>query len=266
MKCAKDTEDQAYHLFRAYEAEKVSKHIGPDPYCCNVSAACAATTAAKNFCQEYHMGETTYWDENFPETHDISGLALDEATAFFSETLAPQFVLHINPGIPTDHEIRSLQKVARRNISTTSRIQDAFRRASRTFSAGDSTGSSSGPQSQRGRPSKMTDEQYCEGRSSVRRRSSASSMERAREHCRNIRTRLHNEFGDDTIYHRLELPPELQENKPSYLNDVAFPDRATSLATEFLKLRSSQHIIESLCHKICPDERHLEFGATAVSS
>jgi len=92
--------DTQYHIFRAYRLRQ-GMCEGPEPTQRKVSAACAATAAAKDFAKEYKIGSTTYFDDNFPNTHNVSRLALDEAAAFFGEKLAPEFILNISPGIPS---------------------------------------------------------------------------------------------------------------------------------------------------------------------
>ncbi|KAJ9652359.1 hypothetical protein H2198_008398 [Neophaeococcomyces mojaviensis] len=102
------------------------------PQTCKVSAPCATTAAAKDFCGEYKIGETAYWDDSFPNTHNVSKIALDEAATIFGKELKPDFVLSISPGIPTQKEIDTLHRVASRNASTNLKIRyhfDSLRRA-----------------------------------------------------------------------------------------------------------------------------------------
>ena len=192
------------------------------------------------------MANTTYWDDSFPNTHNVSSLALDEAAAIFGSDLAPDFVLSVSPGIPTDKQIHTLKRIASRNASTASKIRTHLSSLRRAFSAPhlDNTMPNSPVVPTRSN----TDPAVHNSGFNVSRTgtdTSTRSIEKERKHQTALRERLKNDFNDEGIYHRLELHQEGPDSKP-YLNDVANADRAIKSAKTFLQLHQTQTTIKQL--------------------
>lgn len=122
-----------YHLFRTYEAGKSSTDTSPSPKACAVSAACAATAAAKTFMKEYTINRTTYLDEELPATHNISRIAIDEIASLHGSVLEPEFVLNLSSGLPTPEQVHSLERTAYKNASRKSQAEYRFPTLSRLF-------------------------------------------------------------------------------------------------------------------------------------
>jgi len=250
LKRGKSDTTQQYHLFRTYPTGERTTYAGPDPTKCRVSQACAATAAAKDFSKEYNIGSTTYWDDTFPHTHNVSALALDEAAALFDTNggakTAPAFILSISPGIPTDDEIGCLQKCARKNASVTHRAKTAamfhLRRVNSDrimVNRGDAE-----PQDQKSQSCPtLPGHEFNVKRTDTN--SSISSLKTERKHQKAIRTRLEHDFGDRQLYHRLELEQDDSIMKP-YLNDITEPEKAMDLTKKYLMLPATLSIIESL--------------------
>lgn len=236
--------DPDYRIFRSYQA-KQGMRAGPPPTRCKVSDACAATAAAKDFAKEFNIYGTTYFDDNFPNTHNVSRLALDEAAPFFGENVAPEFILNISPGIPSEKQIMSLQEVASKNGPAAFRFQFKLRRA---FSADGTTRTMARQilQPQRARsedtvPSPGEAEQ-CLGRPNT-------SFKHELKHQNLIREYLAQQFGSGCqhLYHRLDLGSQRGKSGPTpYLNDIAKREDAIKLADSFLKRPETQQLLTIL--------------------
>lgn len=110
-------EGPKYDIFRSYRCAKTSGpfyHPGPDPGTCKVSSVCAATGATKYLLQPHSIGSTTYSDNGFPNPHNITDLALDEAYHIYGEKPPLSVVVNIGPGIPSEHDVKKLQRLARK--------------------------------------------------------------------------------------------------------------------------------------------------------
>ncbi|KAK5084628.1 hypothetical protein LTR05_005706 [Lithohypha guttulata] len=263
VKRDKHEQGHKYHLFRAYRPVEGSNQAGPDPTKCKVSAACAATTAAKDFCREYALNGTTYWDDSFPNTHNVSGLALDESSTIFGEHVAPQFVLSISPGIPTDKDIDTLRGIAHKNASTTFKVRHGLMSLPglRRVYSGNGTIKSPDhrPASEMRSQSAPTFSRFGVSVKRSNTGSSIESFEQERVHQKTIKHRLTDQFRDDTIYHRLELLADKSNERP-YLDDIAAPERANKLADSFLKLPQTSHEIDRLisrCRIQVPDHENI---------
>lgn len=245
---------QQYHLFRTYRSGARAQHSGPEPTKCRVSQACAATAAAKDFSKEYRIASTTYLDDTFPHTHNVSELALDEAAALFHTNdgtkTAPAFILSISPGIPTDNEIGQLQKCARKNASITFRVRTAPRFYLRRAKTDEGMVNQVEPEPQDQKRS-ISCPALLGHEVSVKRTdtdSSISSVETERKHQEAIKDRLGRDFQDRTLYHRLELLQDKSVTKP-YLNDIAEPERAMDLTERYLMLPATVSVIDRLVAK-----------------
>lgn len=73
--------------------------------------------------------------------------------------------------------------------------------------------------------------------------SSITSLKTERKHQEAIKERLERDFGDRTLYHRLELFKSIE--KP-YLNDITEPDKAIDLTKNYLMLSDTSSVIASL--------------------
>lgn len=112
-----DEVNREYEIFRAYRTTNTPGPFyrpGPDPESCNVSSVCAATGATKYLLQPYTIGSTTYSDNGFPNPHNITEIAMDEANHIFGEKPPLSIIVNIGPGIPSDHDIEKLQKLSRK--------------------------------------------------------------------------------------------------------------------------------------------------------
>ena len=92
-------------------------HDGPDPAQCKVSAACAATGAAKYLLAPYKIGSTTFSDKNFPNPHNISSLALDEAYQICGGKPRISIMVNIGPGIPSPNDVKELEQMSIKAVS-----------------------------------------------------------------------------------------------------------------------------------------------------
>lgn len=110
------SDEPKYEIFRAYETRKTSGkyyHSGPNPRDLKVSAVCAATGATRYLLEPYSINNTTYSDDGFPNPHNITDLAMDEAYHIYGERPALSVIVNIGPGIPSDHDIEKLQFLSR---------------------------------------------------------------------------------------------------------------------------------------------------------
>jgi hypothetical protein len=115
-----------YQLFRSYRPTTHAAQpllAGPKPENCPVPEVFAATGAAKFFLQPYTIGETTFFDETFPQSHPISSIALDEATGLYGPGLEISVLLNIGPGIPAENDCKELDL---RSLGPISRLARRF--------------------------------------------------------------------------------------------------------------------------------------------
>ncbi|KAJ9611424.1 hypothetical protein H2200_004608 [Cladophialophora chaetospira] len=129
-------EDQpvTYQLLRSYNTKFDAAGpllSGPDPATLQITDVFAATAAAKFFLEPYMVGDVTLFDENFPQSHPISSIALDEAIGLFGENVEISVLLNIGPGIPSDEDYQELDMMSLTPVS----------RLARRFSWSSSTGS-----------------------------------------------------------------------------------------------------------------------------
>jgi len=103
-----------YELFRTYSlpapqvfgSVAAPSSISKDS---RTSAACAATAAAKHILKPYRHGKRTYFDTIFPMPHDISTLAIVEASHLCAGRDI-SFMANIGPGIPTQADLDVLEE------------------------------------------------------------------------------------------------------------------------------------------------------------
>ena len=123
-------DDREYHIFRTYPSNPPSTNSGkdyldgPNPKTCKISEACAATGAAQYFLKPYKIGNTSYFDADFPHPHKISSLALDEANSIFGEEAALSLILNVGPSLASDSDMKELK------ASSSSRIMRLARKFS----------------------------------------------------------------------------------------------------------------------------------------
>src|ERR1700759_577268 len=87
-----------YELFRTYHTTSADALPGPDPDRCRMPEIFAAAGAAKFFLGPRRIGKVTSFDENFPQSHPISELALEEATRLYGQHVDISVLLNIGPG------------------------------------------------------------------------------------------------------------------------------------------------------------------------
>jgi hypothetical protein len=92
-------------------------HDGPNPAQCKVSAACAATGAAKYLLAPYKIGSTSFFDKGFPNPHNISSLALDEAYQICGGKPRISVMVNVGPGIPSPKDVKELEQMSIKAVS-----------------------------------------------------------------------------------------------------------------------------------------------------
>ncbi|ETI29488.1 hypothetical protein G647_01941 [Cladophialophora carrionii CBS 160.54] len=115
-----DNQSATYELFRSYHATEFQTDLvlhGPEPADCRMPEVFAATGAAKFFLNPYKIGNTTFFDETFPQSHPISSVALDEAKCLYGREVEISILLNIGPGIPADKDCQELDLMALDPIS-----------------------------------------------------------------------------------------------------------------------------------------------------
>ncbi|OCT47442.1 hypothetical protein CLCR_03569 [Cladophialophora carrionii] len=115
-----DNQSATYELFRSYHATEFQTDLvlhGPEPADCRMPEVFAATGAAKFFLKPYKIGNTTFFDETFPQSHPISSVALDEAKCLYGREVEISILLNIGPGIPADKDCQELDLMALDPIS-----------------------------------------------------------------------------------------------------------------------------------------------------
>jgi hypothetical protein len=92
-------------------------HDGPNPAQCKVSAACAATGAAKYLLAPYKIGSTTFSDKGFPNPHNISSFAIDEAYQICGGKPRISIMVNVGPGIPSPKDVKELEQMSIKAVS-----------------------------------------------------------------------------------------------------------------------------------------------------
>lgn len=219
IESSKTEEPLRYQLFRTYmPRDKTSEFYcaGPDPATCRISAACAATGAAKGVLQPYQFG-ATFFDSRFPDPHPLSRLALNETFHMFGGKPSLSVILSIGPGIPTDNDLNEYKKLSRKFSWPARSSLQSFRRKP-------------GVETPTAQPHKQHPEQGARRTMTVDSWSStSSSSDEEKRLQQTIRDTLVNEYGDANIYCR--LGPLRSCDKLS-LNDVT----AVNLSNEEIKL------------------------------
>jgi hypothetical protein len=233
-----------YQIFRTYRTKKTSGpfyHSGPDPKSCSVSSACAATGATKFILQPYMIGSTTFSDNGFPNPHNITDLAMDEAYHVYGEKPPMSMIVNIGPGIPSDHDVEKLQKLSRRFSWADWWSSSSSSRSSSTKS----TSSASTPAS-----SALTGAQLTETPSRVDTSSSSSSeaeeVERQLEST--VKDRLEKDYQGRKIYMRLAPPPARDELA---LNDVLVICASSEEVDKFLELDQTKDLLREAARRYC---------------
>ena len=235
-----------YDIFRSYRTTKTSGrfyHSGPDPGTCNVSSICAATGATKYLLRPYTIGSTTYSDNGFPNPHNITDLAMDEAYHIYGEKAPLSVIVNIGPGIPSDHDIKKLQNLPRR-------FSWPF-----WLSSSDRTRSSLDPTTKTSLTSSTsTTSDHNLVRSPVRSDTSSSSSSEAEEVERQIeakiKDRLQTDYQDRKIFMRLAPPPSRDELA---LNDVHVIMASSEEVEIFLKRDRTKDLLTEAARRYCVD-------------
>jgi hypothetical protein len=220
IESSKQEESLRYQIFRTYEPrDKTSEYYcpGPDPAKCRISAACAATGAAKGVLQPYSLGPT-FFDSRFPDPHPISRLALDETFHMYGGKPSLSLVLNIGPGIPTDNDLKEYDKLSRKFTWPRRKSLQSFWKKPREESL---TAQPPQQQAEQGPDRSVTSTSWTSSCSS-------SSDEEMRQQ-KSIREKLKEEYGDANIYCRLG---PLQSRDLLSLNDVT----AVNVSNEEIKL------------------------------
>lgn len=247
VKRADEDSKQEYRLFRTYHPSSEAEHQGPDPARCNVSLACAATAAAKDFLSEYRLGidGVTYWDDSFPRTHNVSNLALDEADSIFGKASDLDFILNISPGVVSPADVDKLKRTASMHSSKAPTRRKWSPKRFFSFSK-----VTDDPQLQmwtEADPRTNGRRKYPE-RSDTSSSTSSDASERELGHQKAIRERLRHDprtADRHDIYFRLELTA--RGDKP-YLDDVAMPDHAMQLAHEYLQREDAKTTLRQIAN------------------
>jgi Patatin-like phospholipase len=233
-----------YEIFRSYPTTKTFGsfyHPGPDPGACKVSSACAATGATKYLLEPYTIGSTTFSDNGFPNPHNITDLALDEAYHIYGEKPPLSVIVNIGPGIPSDNDIEKLQNLSRK-FSWPTWLQSNNRSGSLSEKSSSATNST---------PTTMvTDSKIME--SPVRSETSSSSSSLAEEVERrieaNIKGRLSKDYQDQEIFIRLAPPPARDELA---LNDVHVISASSEEVDNFLKQDRTKDLLKEAARRYC---------------
>lgn len=233
-----------YEIFRSYRTAKSSGpfyHSGPDPGTCKVSSACAATGATKYLLEPYIIGSTTFSDNGFPNPHNITELALDEAYHVYGERPPLSVIVNIGPGIPSDNDIEKLQSLSRK-FSWPTWLQSNSRSGS--LSVKSTSNASSTPNEM------ISDSRLME--SPVRSETSSSSSSLAEEIERqievNIKDRLSKDYQHQEIFIRLAPPPARDELA---LNDVHVISASSEEVDKFLEQDRTKLLLKEAARRYC---------------
>lgn len=239
-------DNREYEIFRTYRTTKSSGpyyHPGPDPAACKVSSVCAATGATKYLLQPYTIGSTTYSDNGFPNPHNITELAMDEAYHIYGEKPPMSIIVNIGPGIPSDHDVEKLQRLSRK-FSWPYWLSGS----NRTGSTKNSTPTTSPTSS----ATTTSEAKWVE--SPVRSDTSSSASSEAekveREIEANIIERLHKDYANREIFIRLAPPPAPDELA---LNDVHVIGASSEEVDKFLQQDTTKESLREAAQLYCVD-------------
>lgn len=238
------TGGRKYDIFRAYRTEKTSGkfyHPGPDPATCKVSSICAATGATKYLLEPHTIGSTTYSDNGFPNPHNITDLAMDEAYHIYGPKAPLSVIVNVGPGIPSDNDILKLQVLGRTfswpswlPINTRVRLSP---KSSPSSSPTSSTKSSTELKDVVSPPRSDTSSSAS---------SEAEEVERQIEAA--IKERLQRDYHDEGIFMRLAPPPARDELA---LNDVDVISASSEEADRFLEKEETKDRLKEAARRYC---------------
>lgn len=86
---------------------------GPNPVTCTIADAFASTSAAKYILDSFSVSNVKFSDNGFPDPHNITDLAIDEAQSICGRDYPMSVVVNIGPGIPTRGDVRRLGGLAK---------------------------------------------------------------------------------------------------------------------------------------------------------
>lgn len=233
-----------YEIFRSYRPTNTSGpfyHSGPDPATCKVSSVCAATGATKYLLQPHTIGSTTYSDNGFPNPHNITDLAMDEAYHIYGEKPPLSAIVNIGPGIPSDHDVEKLQKLSRKFswpywLSGNTRTRSSLRNSSNTSATSSAT--ITGTQNLVESPN----------RSDTSSSSSSEAEEVERQIEATIKERLQKDYHDRRIFMRLAPPPARDELA---LNDVHAICASSEEVDKFLEQDETKERLKEAARRYC---------------
>lgn len=235
-----------YEMFRSYRTTKTSGpfyHSGPDPGSCKVSSVCAATGATKYLLQPYTIGSTTYSDNGFPNPHNITELAMDEAYHLYGEKPPLSVIVNIGPGIPSDNDVEKLENLSRKfswpNWLSSTRPRSSLHsnNTSTNTSPISSTSTDSDP--------KLTESPY---RSDTSSSSSSEAEQVERQIEATIKDRLKRDYDNGKIFIRLAPPPSSDE---SALNDVHVIFASSKAVDNFLEQDRTKERLTEAARRYC---------------
>src|SRR5947209_1926486 len=103
-----------YQIFRTYRTEQDGEaRLGPDPAKCTIAEAFASTSAAKYIFDSFSVSNVKFSDNGFPDPHNITDLAIDEAQSICGRDWPMSVIVNIGPGIPTRGDVRKLGGLAK---------------------------------------------------------------------------------------------------------------------------------------------------------
>jgi hypothetical protein len=220
IESSKPEEPPQYQIFRTYKPrdEKSEYYCaGPDPAKCRISAACAATGAAKGVLQPYSLG-LTFFDSRFPDPHPISCLAINETFHMYGMKPSLSVVLSIGPGIPTDNDLKEYDRLSRKfTWPGRKSLQPFWGKPREATLTAQSLQQQAGP----GPDRSVTSTSWAS--------SCSSSSDEEMRLQNTIREKLKDEYGDANIYCRLG---PLRSRDRLSLNDVT----AVNVSNEEIKL------------------------------
>jgi hypothetical protein len=236
--------DSKYEIFRSYRTTKTSGpfyHSGPDPGTCNVSSVCAATGATKYLLEPYTIGSTTYSDNGFPNPHNITELALDEAYHIYGDKPPLSMVVNIGPGIPSDHDVEKLQQLSRK-FSWPSWLSSSTKSGSSLKSSSNTSPTS--------HTNTISDAKFVESpaRSDTSSSSSSEAEEVERQIEATIKNRLQRDYHSRKIFMRLAPPPARDELA---LNDVQVIRASSQEVDKFLQKDGTKERLREAARRYC---------------
>lgn len=234
-----------YEIFRSYRTARTSGpfyHSGPDPGSCKVSSACAATGATKFLLQPYTIGSTTYSDNGFPNPHNITELAIDEAYHLYGEKPPLSVIVNIGPGVPSDNDVEKLENLSRKfswpNWLSSSKPRSSLHsNTSTNTSPVSSTSTNSDP--------KLTGPPY---RSDTSSSSSFEAEQVERRIEESIKDRLKRDYHKGKMFIRLAPPPARDDLA---LNDVHVISASSEAVDNFLQHDRTKDRLREAARRYC---------------